>query len=163
MAVPKRIRPNHFVMLIFEKFKCEIEDFGYAFEMERKCKRLILDVTANGDESERVLNILTFPLVKNKVIGLDGLNQLVNWLKENDSADGFMFEELNKLFASKACRTAVMIGDTLGQNQMKDIVCALSGRFVNWKSLRRPSIVRMADRRCFRLKSKSTMIKTIQK
>ena len=61
------------------------------------------------------------------MIGLEGLNQIIDWLKKRDDIEGFMFKEIDHLFASKACRGSIMIGDSLSRPRMKTLVSKLAG------------------------------------
>ncbi|KAK9762097.1 ATP-binding mismatch repair protein [Basidiobolus ranarum] len=67
------------------------------------------------------IKLLTVPYSKKLEFGIQDLEELIHLLTENPGVS-VKFSRIRKMFASRACRSAVMIGDPLTKRQMEQIV-----------------------------------------
>ena len=81
-------------------------------------------------ESPRLL-LLTLPFSKNTTFGVDDINQLSDILMHTPGVAARL-PKLEKMFASRACRSAVMIGTALKESKMKKIVAHMSDMEHPW-------------------------------
>jgi DNA mismatch repair ATPase MutL len=80
--------------------------------------------------SPRLL-LLTLPFSKNTTFGTDDILQLSDILAQTPGVRARL-PKIEKMFASRACRSAVMIGDALSHAQMKKIVHHMSSMEHPW-------------------------------
>ena len=87
----------------------------------------IVEVDTSGDEpiGERC-KLTSLPLSKEVVFGTKDLEELIHLLSESPTLSAASIvprpTKVRKMFAMRACRSSIMIGKTLSQKQMSDVV-----------------------------------------
>ena len=86
---------------------------------------------ANGFEfevSDEDIRLKTIPLSKNTIFGKSDIEELLHTLNEGGDVQGGIPRpsKVRAMFASRACRSSVMIGDVLSTKDMHKLVCQLS-------------------------------------
>lgn len=104
--------------------------------------------------SPKCKSIVQAPIFESTVFGEEELKELLSMLmethgpakdaKNTDKSAMHLFTSLRKLIATKACRSSIMIGDILTQQQQESIVKKLSATTRPWNCPHgRPTIVLM--------------------
>eukprot|EP01083_Nonionella_stella_P071571 192336_1 len=73
----------------------------------------------------RKLRLKTLPYTKNTVFGVQDINELASILEENPSTTARL-PKVTSMFASRACRSAVMVGTALDKQEMQKILSNMS-------------------------------------
>eukprot|EP00967_Tisochrysis_lutea_P139406 scaffold253263_cov30-Tisochrysis_lutea.AAC.4 len=103
-----------------------------------------VQVLADAPPTQR-LRLLTLPFSKHTIFGVRDVHELVALLTE---APGAMVRlpKLRDMFASRACRSAVMIGTALDAHKMRTIVAQLSELDQPWNCPHgRPTLRHLID------------------
>ena len=104
-------------------------------------KSLLLDnletFQANGFEfeiSEEDIRLKTIPMSKNTIFGKSDIEELLHILNEGGEVQGGTPRpsKVRSMFASRACRSSVMIGDVLNMKDMYKLVRNLSNLDQPW-------------------------------
>ena len=85
---------------------------------------------ANGFEFEvgEEIRLKTIPISRNTIFGKSDVDELLHILNEGSDVLGGTPRpsKVRSMFASRACRSSVMIGDALSTKDMYKLVCQLS-------------------------------------
>ena len=92
---------------------------------------------ANGfefDVSEDSIRLKTIPISKNTVFGKSDVEELLHILNNEGDVQGGTPRpsKVRAMFASRACRSSVMIGDVLNMKDMNKLVRQLSNLDQPW-------------------------------
>ena len=92
---------------------------------------------ANGFEfevNEEDIKLKTIPISKNTVFGKSDIEELLHILNENSDVQGGIPRpsKVRAMFASRACRSSVMIGDDLNTKAMYKLIRQLSNLQHPW-------------------------------
>ena len=110
-------------------------------ELSPVSKSLLLDnihiFNANGFEfeiSDEDIRLKSIPISKNTVFGKSDVEELLHVLNEGGDVQGGTPRpsKVRSMFASRACRLAVMIGDVLNKKDMYKLVRQLSNLEQPW-------------------------------
>ena len=93
--------------------------------------------TANGFEFEindEDIKLKTIPLSKNTVFGKSDIEELLHILNEGSDVQGGIPRpsRVRAMFASRACRSSVMVGDVLNTKDMYKLVRQLTNLEHPW-------------------------------
>jgi len=87
----------------------------------------------------RIIGLKSVPYSKNITFGVDDVYQLIHLVSDHppssssaSSLAAYRLPKLQSIFASRACRSAVMIGDALDPLRMKQIVSHMSEMDQPW-------------------------------
>lgn len=81
-----------------------------------------LDFDSSRPVNQRA-RLFTVPICGKVTFKLEDLEEILGQLENNQESNS---SRLDKAFASKACRSSVMIGDVLSRHQMNEIVSNLA-------------------------------------
>ena len=92
---------------------------------------------ANGfefDINEEEIRLKTIPISKNTVFGKPDIEELLHILNEGNDVQGGIPRpsKVRAMFASRACRSSVMVGDDLNTTHMYKLVRQLSNLQQPW-------------------------------
>jgi DNA mismatch repair protein PMS2 len=79
----------------------------------------------NHDDSHH-LKLTAVPYSKDSVFGVNDVHALCHMLSENNNGEMCRIPKILEMFASRSCRTAVMIGMVLEKSKMQSIVYNMS-------------------------------------
>ena len=103
-----------------------------------------VQVVQDARPTER-LRLLTLPFSKHTVFGVADVHELIALLTEAPGAHARL-PKLRDMFASRACRGAVMIGTALEPQRMRTIVSNLAGLDQPWNCPHgRPTLRHLID------------------
>lgn len=131
---PITLKLNPAVEITLTEFAGELSDNGFRIEF---------DDTKTPGQRVKVLSLPTLSGIgfnRSSALTIADLTEIIDRLADEDTqpSDGGSCRMLKQLssvramFASKACRTAVMVGDSLARNKMVEIVTALSDLEQPW-------------------------------
>lgn len=128
-------------------------------------KSILLDnmsvFQANGFEfeiNEEDIKLKTIPISKNTVFGKSDVEELLHILNEGGDVQGGTPRpsKVRSMFASRACRSSVMIGDVLSTKDMYKLVRQLSDLEQPWNCPHgRPTMRHLVNLICLRAKLNS--------
>ena len=103
-------------------------------ELSPVSQNILLDnihiFNANGFEFEigEEIKLKTIPMSRNTIFGKSDVDELLHILNEGSDVLGGTPRpsKVRSMFASRACRSSVMIGDSLSKNDMYRLVSQLS-------------------------------------
>ncbi|XP_014237579.1 mismatch repair endonuclease PMS2-like [Trichogramma pretiosum] len=116
------ITPNAVFLPISDE--CVLIDNKEMFEMNG----FYFNINEDENPGSRV-SLVGIPCVNKRKLGFEDMEELIFLIRENggDSIDKIIRpSKVRALFASKACRTAVMIGKTLNQEEMRKLINQMS-------------------------------------
>lgn len=89
--------------------------------------------TVESEEQEQLL-LTTLPYSKNTVFDMKDLNELIQLVHGYDSSSNRVPRpsKVRSMFAMRACRSSIMIGDSLNRSKMENVVQNLSGLDKPW-------------------------------
>jgi DNA mismatch repair ATPase MutL len=116
LLIPKRLQSlNQTEKLLLESIKPTLALFGFFFRITRDAsKELIIDWLERPHSPDAL------------DVDEESLKEILMQLKENPHSRKLSLSKLEAYCASKACRTAVMIGTPLGMKKMTDIIRQLA-------------------------------------
>ncbi|ORX97206.1 hypothetical protein K493DRAFT_336648 [Basidiobolus meristosporus CBS 931.73] len=109
-------------LLIPKPIELTAADELVAVEYSHVLKENGFEIEYNPDRvPTKRIKLLTVPYSKQLEFGVQDLEELIHLLTENPG-ESVKFSRIRKMFASRACRSAVMIGDPLTKARMEKIV-----------------------------------------
>ena len=115
---------------------------------------------ANGFEFEigEEIKLKTIPMSKNTIFGKSDVDELLHLINEGADALGGIPRpsKVRSMFASRACRSSVMIGDALSTKDMYKLIGQLSTLDQPWNCPHgRPTMRHLVNLICLRAKLNS--------
>ncbi|KAJ1514789.1 ATP-binding mismatch repair protein [Coelomomyces lativittatus] len=92
------------------------------------------ELQKQGFTVDEALQLITVPLLQGDALGVSHLTHLLHQLQDTSKASLVVLDEIKAVFASKACRSSIMIGTSLELKTMLRILQHLSTLHQPWVS-----------------------------